>query len=358
MHGRGIAAGVARYAREQVDWSFHMVSRASMQLGEDVTPDTGDGLIGGANPMTVAGWSGEARRQVVNVSRGHFLPGSANVTCDDEAIGKLAADHLMSKPVEHYAFIGPQSSGRRYGSFAEALPRTDGGARFLVTPLDVESIARLLSDLDRPCGILAFNDLFAIESIRAAGMLGLRVPQDLAVVGVDNDTFAMVFSPIELTSIDPDFQEVGYEAARVLDAVFQGADPPADPVRIPPKGLIERHSTDFPGLDDELAVAAARIIRERACEGLTVAEVADALPTTYRTLDRHFQKAFGRSLHEELTRVRMEEAKRLITKTPLPMLEIASRVGYGNSKHFSTVFRECVGMPPSAYRRSHRQQQA
>lgn len=354
MHGRGIATGVGRYARGRVDWSFHLVSRNAMDQGEDITPRTGDGLIGGGNAQVLAGWSDRLLRRVVNVSRGHHLAGAANVTCDDEGIGKLAAEHLMSKPVEHFAFVGPATSGLRYESFAETLRGANREAKRLVTELDAEAMAPLLSDLACPCGILAFNDLFATCVVRAAGLAGLRVPQDLAVVGVDNDTFAMIFSPIDVTSIDPDFEGVGFEAARVLDGVFDGADPPDEPIHIPPRGLIERDSTDFPGTDDELVVAAARLIRRRACEGLTVAEVAEAMPTTYRTLDRRFQKAFGRSLHEELTRVRMEEAKRLLSGTRLPLSEIAERVGYGNAKHFSTTFRRHAGLSPSAYRREHR----
>lgn len=354
MHGRGIATGVGRYARGRVDWSFHMVSRVAMNQGEDITPRTGDGLIGGGNARVLAGWSDRLLRRVVNVSRGHHLAGAANVTCDDEAIGKLAAEHLMSKPIEHLAFVGPTTSGLRYESFAKALRAANRDVTRLVTELDAVAMAPLLGELACPCGILCFNDLFATTVVRAAGTLGLRIPQDLAVVGVDNDTFAMIFCPIDVTSIDPDFERVGFEAARVLDGAFKGADPPDEAIRIPPRGLIERASTDFPGMDDELAVWAARLIRQRAFEGLTVAEVADALPTTYRTLDRRFQRAFGRTLHEEMTRVRIEEAKRLLRETRAPSIEVAERVGYGNAKHFSTTFRRHAGLSPSAYRREHR----
>lgn len=163
--------------------------------------------------------------------------------------------------------------------------------------------------------------------------------------------FISVFSPVPVTSVALDFEQVGYEAARRLDRVFEGDDPPAEPIRIPPIEVVERQSTDFSGRIDPLAVSAARLIRRRACEPRCVPQMIARLPSSYRTVDRRFREAFGRSLHAEVTRVRLVEAARLLRTTRLPLSAIAHQVGYGNTNYFNTVFRKQMGQPPGAYRR-------
>lgn len=133
--------------------------------------------------------------------------------------------------------------------------------------------------------------------------------------------------------------------------MLHGAPPPDDPIRIPPTGLIERNSSDFPREADELVVRAARMVRDRACKGLTVEQVADALPITYWTLNRRFKAAFGRSVRDEILHLRLAEARRLLATTRMSMSEIAERTGYGEANHFSASFRTHVGVSPSDYRR-------
>lgn len=350
--GRGIAVGAARYVRESgLPWTFHVVDRLAVRLGEHTTPATADGLIGAAHhDWVIDPWRQDSLHRVVNISRSSDLQGAGNVTCDDAAIGQLAAEHLLSKSITSFAFIGPTRAGLRCTAFLDTVRRAGYHAKRLEVPLGDAFAKQRVAALPRPCGILAFNDVVATQVLTAALDSGLAVPQDVAVIGVDNDEFQMVFAPMDLTSVDPDFERVGHEAAAALDRVFQGGEPPAKPLRIPPKGLVERDSTDFPGIRDELVVAAARLIRKRACKGGTVADIAGALPITYRTLDRRFQAVFGHSMHEQITEVRLREAAFLLTQTPLPLHEIARRVGYTNVKHFSTVFRKHVGTPPSAYR--------
>jgi len=189
--------------------------------------------------------------------------------------------------------------------------------------------------------------------MQCAAEAEVGVPDRLAVVGVDNDELQTMFAPVAVTSIDPDFVEVGRRAGAVLDAVLRGEAPPAKPIRVSPRGVVERASTDFPGKVDPVALAAARLIRRRALDGITVDDLLAELSTTRRTLDRRFQEAFGRSIWQEITRLRMIEAKRLLSQTRLPIGEICRQVGYVGAPHFSRLFGKEVGCTPSAYRKRH-----
>lgn len=356
--GRAALLGIAHEMHGRLNWRLR--TPATLMPADDpiCSPDEVAAVIGSIQPRIAERWTGRARRRVVNISRGRDLPGATNVTCDDAAIGRLAVEHLLSKPVKALAYCGRAGDGLRRDAF-EAEAEAAGCPVAFFVDLDVEApLDEQLRRLPRPCGLFAFNDELASAAVRAATEAGLAVPQDLAVVGVDNDPVFSALSPVSLTTIDPDFRRVGREAARRLDAVFGGADPPAEPIRIPPRGLIERHSSDFVGESDALAVRAARLIRARACRGLTIDRLVEALPATYWTVNRRFQQAFGRTLKEEISRVRMAEAARLLRTTDLPMGAICERIGLENVKYFSTAFGKQMGLSPTAYRRSHGEQRA
>lgn len=349
--GHGIMLGVAAYAQGRPDWLIGNMHRDNVHRSRTSSPPTLDAVIGVIAPEIAELWPGEQRRFAVNISRGRHIDGAANVTCDDAAIARLAAEHLLSKPVEQLAYLG-MHAGARQDEFMRAVRRAGRRAQAVVVEARDDSLAEPLKALPASTGLFVFNDEWAHQVVRIARESSISIPRDLAVVGVDNDEMASAFAPVPLTSVDPDFQRVGYEAAAWLDRIFQGEPPPVQPVRIPPRGLIERDSSDYPALTDELAVQAARLIRRRACDGLTVEQIPDFLPATYWTVNRRFQAAFGRTLHEQIIATRIDEAARLLRTTRLPVMEICARAGFGNVKHFSTVFRREIGQSPAAYRRA------
>lgn len=355
--GRGVIQGVAEFAHGRETWCFASVTEASrFVLGQEVTPETADAVIGVIRPDIAERWPGEHRRRVVNVSRGYYVRGGANVTCDDTAIGRTAADYLLGKNLHHFAFFGIDGDDARAQPFMQSIRRAGQTCRYLEAAVDDAALGEAIRALPRPCGILAFNDLHATRLIELAESLGLGVPADLAIMGVDNDVLVNVMSPTPVTSVAVDFQRVGYEAAQVLSRMLRGDDPPAEPIRIPPTGVVERESTDFPGELDPLAVRAARLIRARACEDVRLAELIEQLPATYRTVDRRFRAAFGRSMKAEVTTHRMAEAARLLTTTRLPLWAVAQQVGYGDTNYFNSVFSKEMGTPPGTYRREHGEQ--
>lgn len=353
--GRGVVEGVAEYGAAREDWLVQVVSSRQMAAGQYPTPDFADGLIGAIHDDVAALWDGPARKAIVNVSRGREIEGASNVTCDDRAIAEIAADFLLSKGVKGYAWCDPHLiDQRRRSFFVEKIEEAGHSVSLFDTHSDrKQRLAAKIEQAGLPCGVLAFNDLAAIEFLKFAREIGYEAPRDLAVVGVDNDVFRTQLSPVAVTSIDPDFKRVGYEAARALDRVFKGGEPRCDPLRIPPRGLIERHSSDFPGELDQVAVRAARLIRQRACEGASIPAILEELPASYRTVDRRFKQAFGHTLRQEIIEVRMAEAKRLLRQGTLSLEHVATRTGYATANYFNTAFRKHVGMPPGAYQKQH-----
>lgn len=354
---RGVMAGLGSFLGRRRQWRLNPYVWQAVERGENVSASSADAAFGRITREIAELWPGEARRRVVNVSRGWDVPGASNVTCDDRAIGRMGAEYLLGKGLEAFAWVGFAEPGRRFGQFAWTLERHGHRVeRFDLSDREgvQAELAAWLRGLAVPTGLLAFNDDVAMVVLDCAAEAGVGIPDRLAVVGVDNDELRTLFAPVAVTSIDPDFVEVGRRAAETLDAVFKGGDPAAEPIRVPPKGVIERESTDFPGELDPVAVAAARLIRAQATEGINVGDVVDQLPASRRSAGRRFQKAFGRSIAEEITRVRLAEARRLLIESRLPLGEICRRVGYVSAAHFSRLFRKEVGCTPSAYRRGNR----
>lgn len=353
--GREIMIGVAGWAVGRCEWSFGVVDRRGRRRRAASAAGEADGIIGRVSGELAERWEGKRRRYAVNTSASGDLPGAINVTSDGEAVGRLAADFLLGKGLEHFAYYGPVSGSTRLTGFSEVV-REFGGTLSVREAGDLppdhgdRATRRWLAGLPRPCGLLAYRDAVAIHVIRKALDSGLGVPRDLAVIGVDNGPLSNVFSPVSITTVDPDYRRLGALAAEALQAAFEGRPTPQRPIRVAPREIIERHSTDFVGTADELAVQTARMIRLLAIEGLSFGQIAAKLPAARRTIERRFIAAFGRTPHEALLNVRLDRAKRLLAESTLSLDRIAEQCGFGSAKYFGAAFRRAVGVPPRTYR--------
>jgi LacI family transcriptional regulator len=298
-------------------------------------------------------WDAEQRRAVINISRSRDLAGIASVTCDDALIGRMAAEHLLDKNLQAFAYFGAES--RRESAFAECIAAHDRPYHCLnADAVSKPQLHGWLKGLPLRTGVMAFNDQEAAHLLWAAQAVGRTVPEDLAVVGVDADHIQSLLAPIPITSVDPDFFRVGYLAAELLDRILHdGYDARAERIRVPPRRVVEQASSDFAGIGDTFAVQAARFIRRHACEDLRVTDVVDAVPLSRRPLERRFRRIFGRTLLEEIQRLRIAEAARLLTHTRLPVSEVAQESGFKSHARFTQLFGQTVGVSPAEYRRNH-----
>jgi LacI family transcriptional regulator len=188
----------------------------------------------------------------------------------------------------------------------------------------------------------------------ACRRLGVGVPDEVAVLGVDNDEVLCELAAPPLSSIIPNTHRTGYEAAALLEQMMAGRKMAGETHLIPPSGLATRQSTDALAIEDTNVAQAVRFIREHACQGIRVQDVIRAVPQARRLLESRFRKLLGRTPHEEIIRVQLNRVKQLLVETDLSLSEIATRTGFAHVEYLSVVFKNKAGTPPSQYRAKNR----
>jgi LacI family transcriptional regulator len=215
----------------------------------------------------------------------------------------------------------------------------------------MEDLVGWIRKLPKPVGVMACYDLRGVQALEACRRAVIAVPEEVAVVGVDNDEVLCELSHPPLTSIIPNTHRTGHEAAALLDRLMGGAriEPGATHL-IPPLGIATRQSSDVLAIEDPHVARALHYIRQHACEGIKVTDVLRALPQSRRILENKFIKLIGRTPHEEILRVRLDRVKQLLHGTRLSLAEIAGRTGFNHVEYLTVVFRNKVGLPPGKYR--------
>jgi LacI family transcriptional regulator len=286
------------------------------------------------------------------------------VRLDNHRVGVLAAEHLLGRGFGNLAMLqfnpkSPTSSARRLGFESTVVA---AGRRFheLVCPHQGPTevlkpqlawLRRQLPDCSFPLGVFTEGDLWGVELIHVCQQLGLAVPGQVAVVGVDNDPLAVDVAPVPLTSVDTNLRGLGFRAAELLDQILSGAQPPTTPILIPPIGVVQRQSSDVLAVDDSDLAAAIRYIHDRFRQPITVDDVAAQTTTSRRRLYGLFADHLGRTISAEITRCRVELAKQLLQQTGLKVGAIAERAGFGNAVQMTKVFTRELGLGPARYRR-------
>lgn len=288
------------------------------------------------------------------------------VDVDHRAVGRLAAEHFLERGYRQYGFFGSATayySRLREASFREAV----GEAGYEVSALHADYLPRLpapvswktvdrqlrqwLEGLPKPVAILADHDVAAHDLADACQQLGLRVPEQVALLGVDNDELQCQLAFPPLSSVAIPAERIGYEAARLLDRMLSGEKVACEPLYLPPIRVVTRQSTSTLAVDDPVVAAALRHIREHATGPLSVKTIAAELAVRRRALEAKFRKWLGRSVLEEIHRARIEQVKQLVSDTDLKLSQIARRTGFSTPQRLAVVFRKLTGMTPSAYRR-------
>lgn len=287
------------------------------------------------------------------------------VVPDSAAIGRLAAEHLMACGFEDLAYIGyhgAEFSIRRGAGFVRAVRRSGRRLHFYGHPEQMVrpwsrlrgavTVRRWLAHLPKPIGLMACNDYLAMVVIGFCHDLGLSVPGDVAVVGVDNDELACDFCSPGLSSVDVNARQIGYRAAELLLTMLGGRRPPRRPIRVPPAGVVKRQSSDVLAIGDPLTAAAIKFLRDHACEGINVADVVAARRLPRRTLEKACRRLLGRSPLAEIHRVQLARARQMLAETDMPVHQVARLAGFRETKRLSAAFRRCLDTTPSAFRRT------
>jgi LacI family transcriptional regulator len=366
-YGRSILQGVVRYLRGHGLWSVYIQPH-----GLESPPPRwlkgwhGDGILARINDRTMARAVRQTGLPAVDLRFTVPNLGLPAVGIDNQAVVRLAYQHLCDCGFRQVGFCG-LPRGRsvwmdlRRDLFRD-LARADGRPCHVFENLaravaatweeEQEAIAAWVAQLPRPVGVMACNDDMGQQVLDACRRVNVLVPEEVAVIGVDNDEILCSLSSPPLTSVDINTVQVGFEAAALLDHLMVGSRPPEGPLLLAPRAVVPRESTDVLATDDRELAAAIRFIREHACEGLRVKELVRKTGLPRRSLERRMEQLLGRSPKEEITRVQMERAKHLLTETDLSAAAVAGKCGFAQPKYFSQVFHARVGSPPGAYRRS------
>lgn len=285
------------------------------------------------------------------------------VTLDDAAIGRAGAEHLLSigrRQLAYYGLPGPWSL-QRFRGFEQTL--REKGIDFTTNQRDghwptwndsqnEQEVRRFLQSLRTPTSIMACCDMLARVLADTCGEMGLQVPEDVAIVGVDNAESLCESDRMTITSVDTALEHAGQEAGRLLELRISGKTVP-QLTTIPPRSVVQRRSTDPSALSDPEIGAAVRFIKEHACEGIGVEDVCRHVAISRRQLERRFVAQLGRPPGDEIRTVRIARARELLALTNLSLTQIAIRCGYEHLSSFSAAFRDQTGLAPSQYRLAH-----
>ena len=367
-YDRRIIAGIARYVREAGNWSLYAEEDPVQKL-PDLPTWQGDGIIADFDDRRVAAALRGVTIPVVGIGggRGWYDPASKTpyFLTDNTGIARLAAEHLLNCGFRNFAYCGYPATrvniwsaerGRIFKETIEAAGFPCGvytGRHSTARRWeDLQGgLSEWLGSLELPLGLMACNDARARHVLEACRRIGARVPDDVAVLGVDNDEIMCELSRPPLTSVEQGTMRMGYEAAVLLDKLMSGGNARKTEYLIAPDGLVRRQSTDILAVTDPQLARALRFIREHACEGIQLRDVLQQVDVSCSTLAKRFRTALGRTIHAEIQRVQIERAKDLLGTTGLPIKDVARNCGFSFLQYMTTVFRRSTGYTPAEYRK-------
>ena len=363
---RGALRGVRNFARERADWSlYHGPFRRGYPAAAALVDWHGHGVI--ARPETPA--DAELLRGLgiptVIIGDGCRVEGAPVVRVDDTAVGQLAAQHFVERRFRNAAFCGQPNSPtaqRRRVAFVAAAEAA-GMACHVFAPrksqrisahLHQEEVEAWVRSLPRPVGVLGDWDGHAAQVLEACSAAGISVPDEAAVLGVDNDDLVCDLAELPLSSVITDANGVGYRAAACLAALFTGGEPVPDSILVPPLGIAVRQSTNVMAVEDRLVQEAVGIIWAEACRELTVAKLCKQLAISRRSLEMRFRRVLGSSPHEIMCQTRHNRVKELLATTELLVGEIARLAGFPSASALIVSFQSAFQTTPGAWRRASR----
>lgn len=290
------------------------------------------------------------------------------VAGDNAAIGRMAAAHFKSKRYKNAAWFSTDWGHQhelRYVAFAEAMgtPCEKWAWALATRKSGVDNWNALsrwlkakLLKAPHPLAVFCFDDADASRFESVALDAGLSVPDDVAVLGVGDDVVICENQPVPISSVRHDIHRIGYAGAALLERLMNGGKPPTVPIRIKPRDVTERASTDALAVSSDIVRRVRDIYMGSLANPPSTTQLAERLGVSRTTLDRAFAGDIGLSPPKMLMRLRLDEAKRLMATTDLTLAEIAARLGYCNAAYFTNIFRDSEGIAPKEWRKRQRPQ--
>ncbi len=362
-YGRGLLQGISRYVRTHRPWSIYIEERGLADpLPAWLDHWDGDGVI-----------LRSASAEQADDLRGRGLPivylgemhdtGLPMLHSDERQIARMATEHLLERGFRSFAFVGLPGaiwSERRLEFFQQRLLEAGHTCQvFEYRPgkkdtggwlSQEKELTAWLLGLVQPAAVMACYDVVGVRVLDACRGAGLAVPEQVAVIGVDDDPLLCTLASPPLSSVAHDLERIGHEAAALLERMLDGEPAPPDEVLIEPLGITCRQSTDQLAIPDALVAKALRFIREHACDGIDVDDVARSAQAHRTTLKRRFEKLVGRSPKAEIMRLQLRRVKELLRETDFTLVRIADLAGFRHPEYMSALFKRKEGITPGQYR--------
>ncbi|MEA1951825.1 MAG: DNA-binding transcriptional regulator [Planctomycetota bacterium] len=370
VEGRELLRGIGSYVREHEEWSIYYQERSL----SDAAPAwlkkwRGDGIIARIESRRLAKQIIQMDLPTVDLRGRHHIEGVVAAVTNRGVTARAAAEHLLDCGFKHFAYCGLGGlsfSDERRIDFVEYLAEKGYDTSVHESPcrpqtfdtptieakamFHSDALKRWLQSLPKPVGMMACNDIRAQQVLSTCRTHGIVVPEDVAVIGADNDEVLCGLCVPSLSSIDKNHHALGYEAAVLLDRMMNGHRPAADLVLAEPARLVPRQSTDVLAIDDTDVRAALRFIRGHACEGIMVGDVLEHVSLSHATLKRRFAKLLGRPPKAEIMRVQLQRVKDVLATTDMPLAKIAELAGFRHVEIMCRMFKKKTTQTPGQYR--------
>ncbi len=371
--GRALLCGIARWAHHYGPWSFYWEPGGLEKAWPKLKALNVDGII----LRDVDKLEEVAELKIPAIVIGHSraeIPDLVNVVTDSAAIGQVGAEHLLNCGFKHFAYCGygrdlPLSSPMelstwsdlRRRSFEERI-REEGFGVDAYTTLPAATAgwqeergktADWLRSLPKPTGLMACNDDCGRQVIEACKLAGLSVPDEIGVLGADNDEVVCGLSDPSMSSVAINFERAGYESALVLHRILRGKRRTSPKIIVSATHVVARRSTDFVAVFDPQVRKALQFVRDHIRENIMVMDISRAAGLSRRALEIKFRREIGCSIHEYVRRLRTDKIVRLLVETDLPVGKIAESLGFSDIQHFARYFRTNKEISPLAYRRAY-----
>ena len=364
--GRRMIRGIGRYAKQHGGWDIWLEQRCQHAPGRLPPGWCGDGIIARVADRAMGSYLTEAPGVVVNVSSAR-IPGVSfpTVTADLHAAAQLAVEHLLDQGFGHFGYFAPLGSSYvdvHYRSFMERLAaagldcdllparRRQGKGSKATWQRQQDELRCWLQELPKPVAVVTWTSDRGREVLYACRAVGLLVPEQVAVMGGDEDSLLCETCNPPLSGVALTSERIGYEAAALLDRLLRGETPPEEPTLIGPTRVVVRQSTDTLAITDPDLARAIAFVRAHATTPIQVNDILREVPISRSSLERRFQEALGRSPAEEIRRVRLERTKQFLADTDMPVEKIAAASGFGSREYLANAFKQATGLTPREFR--------
>lgn len=363
--GRGLIMGIAQYSKIHGPWSFY---KEPIDLKSTIPHLTGwkpDGIIMRDSLITreLLGLKIPTILAIHDSSYPKDLPA---IKTDSQSIAKLASDHLIEKGLKNLAFFGFENyDWLKERRFYFSRFNTEAGYKtHIYIPRrkikkdewesEQQEVSDWVNDLPKPVGIFACNDDHGQHILEVCKLINLKVPEDVAVIGVDNDPIICDISDPPLTSIKLNVEAAGYESAKLIDNMIDTKKLSGKHIMVLPSYIVQRQSTDILAVKDIDVSKAIQFIKKNAKNKICVEDVVKATIINRRVLERRFKTAIHRSIYDEIQNIRVELIAKLLIETDLSISQITSYFNFTDAEHISRYFKRKKGIGLREFRKYHK----